>query len=377
MVTIETVDTQNKSQVRRFLNIPFPIYAGNPNWVPPLFVDVEVKLNRQKHPFYEHSQAEFFLAVRDGRDVGRIAVLENTRFNQHHHTRKAQFYLFECEDNQETANLLFERAFDWARRRGLDTIIGPKGFGVLDGYGIQVEGFQHRQMMMMMNYNPPYYPRLLENLGFEKEVDFVSCYVAAEEFELPERVQRIADRVLQKGRLGVQYFKSQSDLKAWAKRIGKLYNNSFVNNWEYYPLTEREIDFVLQDILTVADPRLIKIITHQDDAVGFIFGFPDVSAALQRARGRLLPFGIIDIMLEIRRTEWISFNGAGVLPEFQGTGGNAVLYSEMVKTIRDNRYHFKHADLTQVAETAVQMRRDLVNLGGQMYKNHRVYRRAL
>jgi hypothetical protein len=377
MLTIETVDTQNKSQVRRFMNIPFPIYAENPNWVPPLFVDVEVKLNRQKHPFYEHSQAEFYMAVRDGRDVGRIAVLENTRFNQHHHTRKAQFYLFECENNQETANLLFERAFEWARRRGLDTIIGPKGFGVLDGYGIQVEGFEHRQMMMMMNYNPPYYPRLLENLGFEKEVDFVSCHVAAEEFELPERIQRIADRVLQKGRLGVQYFKSQGDLKAWAKRIGRLYNNSFVNNWEYYPLTEREIDFVLQDLLTVADPRLIKIITHQEDAVGFIFGFPDVSAALQRARGRLLPFGIIDIMLEIRRTDWISFNGAGVLPEFQGTGGNAVLYSEMVKTIRDNRYHFLHADLTQVAETAVQMRRDLVNLGGKMYKNHRVYRRAL
>ena len=375
MVTIEKLDTQSPQQVRRFLNVPFRLYANHPHWVPPLLTDVRTMLNRQKHPFYEHSDADFFVAVRDGRDVGRIGALENRRFNETHGTHQAQFYLFECEDDQEAATALFERAFEWARERGLDQVVGPKGFGVLDGYGLQVEGFEHRQMMTMMNYNYEYYPRLVEALGFEKEVDFVSCYLTPESFRLPERVHRIADRVKQRGTLAVHRFRSKRELIRWAGRIGEAYNRAFVENWEYYPLTEREIDFLVSNLVTVANPRLIKIITHGEDVVGFLFGFADVSAALQRAQGHLYPWNIVDIVLELRRTKWVALNGAGILPEFQGRGGNALLYSEMEKTVRE--FGFQHADLTQVAETAVQMRRDLVNLGGKPYKNHRVYVRKL
>jgi hypothetical protein len=125
----------------------------------------------------------------------------------------------------------------------------------------------------------------------------------------------------------------------------------------------------------IADPRLIKVILHGEDVVGFLFGFPDMSAALQRAKGHLFPFGLIDLLLEGKRTDWIALNGAGILPEFQGRGGNALLYVEMVETMRN--YQFKHADLTQVAETAVQMRADLENVGGKMYKNHRVYHKRV
>jgi hypothetical protein len=127
--------------------------------------------------------------------------------------------------------------------------------------------------------------------------------------------------------------------------------------------------------MTIAEPDLFKIICHGDDVVGFLFAFPDISAALQRHGGKLLPFGILDILLELRRTRWVSLNGAGILPEFQGRGGNALLYSEMEKTVLGGR--FLHADLTQVAESAVDMRRDLVNLGGKPYKNHRVFRREI
>jgi hypothetical protein len=376
MLNVEKIDTNNKTLVKRFVRIPYRLYEKHPQWVPPLLIDAETQLNRVKHPFYEHSDADFFLATKDGRDVGRIAALENKRFNQYHKTKQAQFYLFECEDDQEVANALFERVFDWAKGRGLDHVVGPKGFGALDGYGIQVEGYEHRQVMSMMNYNYPYYVRLIENLGFTKEVDFISCYMHKDTFHLPERVYRIAEWVKSRNNLGVQYFETKKDLRAWAKRIGKLYNDSFVNNWEYYPLTDREIQFLLENILTVADPRLIKIITHNEqDAVGFLFGFPDLSAAMQRAKGHLLPFGLIDILLEMKRTKWVSLNGAGVLPEFQGVGGNAVLYVEMEKTLHN--FQFENADLTQVAETAVQMRRDLENVGGKAYKNHRVYQKHI
>jgi GNAT superfamily N-acetyltransferase len=238
-----------------------------------------------------------------------------------------------------------------------------------------VEGFEHRQMMTMMNYNYPYYPRLVEALGFEKEVDFISCYIPLDQFVLPERVHRIAERVKRRGKLKVQNFRNKRQLIKWADQIGRTYNETFVDNWEYYPLTEREVDFLVDNLMLVARADLIKLITHDDDIVGFLFGFPDVSAALQRARGRLLPFGIPDMLLEMRRTKWISLNGAGILPEFQGRGGNALLYSEIEKTIRQAQ--FEHAELTQVAETAVDMRRDLESLGGRPYKNHRVYVKRL
>ena len=375
MLTINKIDTKDKAQVRRFVRIPYRLYKNHPQWVPPLYMDAEMQLNREKHPYYEHSEADFFIAERDGQDVGRIAILENKPFNKYHDTRKAQFYLFECENDQQAATALFNRAFEWAQKRNLDQVIGPKGFGALDGYGLLVEGYEHRQTMTMMNYNYPYYPHLIEALGFEKEVDFVSCYLNAEKFRLPERVHRIAKRVQQRGSLGIKRFNSKKELRAWVPRIGRAYNKAFVDNWEYYPLTDNEINFILDTILTVADPRLIKVITHDNDAVGFLFGFPDLSSALQKAKGRLLPFGIIHLLIEMRRTKWIALNGAGILPEFQGRGGNALLYAEMENTIHDN--DFEHADLTQVGETAVQMRQDLVNLGGEPYKNHRVYRKEL
>ncbi len=375
MLTVSKLDTRSKSQVRRFIQLPFRLYANHPQWVPPIISDIALMLNRRKHPFYEHSDADFFITTRDGRDVGRVAALENRPFNEYHQTRQAQFYLFDCEDDAEAAAVLFEQVFEWARARGLNRVVGPKGFGPLDGYGLLVEGFEHRQMMTMMNYNYDYYPRLLEALGFEKEVDFVSCYLGADAFHMPERVHSIAERVQQRGTLRVKRFASKRELIAWAGRIGEAYNKAFVNNWEYYPLTPAEVKFVVDNIMLVADHRLIKIITHGDDVVGFLFAFPDVSAALQRLRGRLWPFGIFDLLLEMRRTKWVSLNGLGILPQFQGHGGNALLYSEMEKTIRE--FNFEHADLTQVAESAVQMRRDLENVGGRAYKNHRVYQREV
>ncbi len=376
MLTVEKVDTDNKPQVKRFVQFYYDLYKDCPEWVPPLFVDAYLPLNRKKHPFFEHSDADFFLAVRDGKVVGRICAGENKLFNEYHKTRKAQFYFFDSIDDLEVAKTLFEAAFDWARQRGLDTMIGPKGLSPFDGYGILVEGFDHRQMMTMMNYNYAYYPKLVEALGFEKEVDFVSCYLPAEAFKIPERVERIAQWAMQRGNLWVKNFKSKKELVGWAQRIGRTYNKTFINNWEYYPFTQGDVDYAVQNVFMVADHRLIKLIMHGDDIVGFLFAFPDASNALQRAKGHLFPFGIVDLLLEMKRTKTVSGNGMGVLPEFQGTGGNALLYYELGKTILDI-YDFKFVEMTQVAETTKQMRADLKNLNGVEYKNHRVFRKEI
>ncbi len=377
MVTIEQIDPRNKAQAKRFIRIHFKLYENCPQWVPPLLTDCETQIHPDKHPYFEHSEAALFIASKDGQDVGRVAVHENRPFNKYHNTRKANFYLFDSIDDQEVANKLFERALEWAKARNLDTLIGPKGFAALDGYGILVEGYQHRQMMNMMNYNYDYYPRLLENAGFSKEVDFVSCYIQKDSYKIEERIHRIAQRVEERGKLKVIRFQSKKHMLSYARQLGEAYNKTFINNWEYYPFTEREIKFVVDNVMLVADYRLIKMITHQDNVVGFLLAFPDISKAMQRAKGRLLPFGLVDMMLELKRTDWVSLNGTGILPEFQGVGGNALMYAEMEHTVNTHNFNFVHAELTQVAETAVQMRRDLENLGGKPYKNHRVYRKSV
>ncbi|HEX6271009.1 MAG TPA: GNAT family N-acetyltransferase [Anaerolineales bacterium] len=376
MLTIEKIDTANKQQVKRFVELPYRLYEDCPQWVPPLYVDAYLPLNRKKHPFFEHSEADFFLAVREGEVVGRICAANNRRFNEYHQTKKAHFYAFETIDDLHVARTLFDAVIDWAKARGLDTVIGPKGLSPFDGYGILVEGFDHRQMMNMMNYNYDYYPKLIEAIGFEKEVDFISCYLPADSFRIPERVERIAKRVIERGDLWVKKFKSKRELVQWAPRIGYTYNKAFIHNWEYYPFTEGDVKYAVDNVFLVANPRLIKLIMYKDEIVGFLFAFPDVSVALQRARGRLFPFGLIDLLLEMKRTKTISGNGMGILPEHQGKGGNALLYYEMGKTVFAFN-QFEHVEMTQVAETAQQMRADLKNLNGVEYKNHRVYRKSI
>jgi GNAT superfamily N-acetyltransferase len=377
LIKIEQVDLKDHAQVNRFIQLSFDLYAKHPQWVPPFITDIKNMMNKAKHPFYEHSDADFFIALQDGKPVGRIAALENRPFNKYHDHKDAEFYLFETIDSQEVADCLFNRVFEWARARGLNHIVGPKGFGPLDGYGIQVEGFEHRQMMNMMNYNDPYYSKLAEAAGFTKLVDFVSCYTEKDGFRLPEKAERAVQIVRKRGTFEVVKFKNKRDLVRWARALGIAYNKAFVNNIEYYPLTEREVKFVVDNVLTIADHRLVKLILHKEEVVGFSLPFPDVSAAMQRGKGKLNPITIADLMLELGRTKWIDFNGIGVLPEYQGLGGNALMYSEMINSVNSGAFHFEHAELTQMAETAGQIRKDLITLGVTPYKNHRVYQRDI
>jgi GNAT superfamily N-acetyltransferase len=371
MISIEKVDTTSKNQVNEFVNFPFQIYEGVKEWVPPILSDIKLMLNKNKHPFYEHSDAEFFFARINGEMVGRIALIENKPSNKYHDTKQAAFYLFESIDEKEVADKLFEFSFDWVKKRGLNYLLGPKGLSSFDGYGFLVEGFDKRQMMTMMNYNLPNYPRFAEEAGFKKVVDWVSSYAHMPEFKISEKISEIARRVEEKGKFQVKRFKNKAELISWANRIGHAYNKTFVNNWEYYPLTDREIKFAMDNIIVVAVPDLIKIITYNDEVVGFLLAFPDISEALQKYKGRLSPIALYSYLRELKKTKWVSFNGVGILPEFQGRGGNYLMMSEMVKTAQS--YNFEHGELTQIAETATQMRKDLGNLGVKPYKNHRIY----
>lgn len=375
MLTVHALNPNSRSDINHFVNFPFTLYQNTPAWVPPIRLDIRTMINPKKHPFYGHSEAAAFLAKRDGDIVGRIAVMNNRLYNEVHQKKQASFSLLESVDDLSVLEGLIDAVRVWAIERGLNELVGPKPFGLGEGYGILVQGFEHRQMMTMMNYNHPYLPHMLEKIGFEKVVDFVSCMIKVDKFTLPEKVHKVADRVVEKGTIRVQSFKTRQEIRKISQELGQLYNEVFIHNWEYYPYTAHEIKTAVDNVIMFADPGLIKVLWAGEKVIGFLFAFPDVSTALQRHGGRLTPFSLIDLMRTSSKADWVSVNGMGVLEDFYGRGGNALLYSEMEKTVKSRG--FKYAEFTQVAESAQQMRKDLITLGGEEYKNHRVYRKII
>ena len=295
------VDPSDRRQLKQFLDLPFRIYSDEPAWVPPLELDARLYLNRRKHPFYLHGRAVFYLAFKNNRAVGRLAVLENDNYNQYNHQRTAFFYLFECENNYAASSAMFQAAADWARKRGLDRIEGPRGFTIFDGLGMLVRGFEHRPAFGLP-YNLPYYPQLVEAAGFTSKIELVSGYLDRD-MQFPEKVRRAADLIKQRRGLCVTRYKTRQEIKALAPYLKDLYNSSFGPGEDNIPLTDEDVDAVARQMMWFADPRLIKIVMKEDKPVGFLFAYPDISQALQQARGKLYPFGWIVIVARAMEDE--------------------------------------------------------------------------
>ena len=373
---IRQIDTQLRSDMQAFLDLPFQLYAKTSQWVPPLQSDALRQLDRKSAPFYQHSDAAFFIASKSGGaegNLGRLAVLDNRHFNEFNHEKTAFFYLFECADDLEAAQGLFEAGANWARQRGLNALFGPKGFTALDGMGLLVEGFEHRPALGIP-YNQPYYARLLESCGFLPAGETVSGYIHRK-IAFPEKIHQVAQLVQQRKGLRVARFRRRSDLYKLLPKLRDLYNGAIEGTSGNTPLTDEEALTMADQILWFADPRLIKIVYKEEQPVGFLFAYPDISAALQRTRGRLWPLGWADLLLELRRTRWLNINGAGLLPEYRGMGGTALLFSEIYKTILESR--FEHVDVVQIGTDNERMQNEMRNFGIQFYKKHRMYRKDL
>lgn len=373
-MNIRKIDTRNKRDARKFVQFPNQLYRHCPQWVPYPPDDGLAQLN-PNGAFFRHSEADFFVAEAGNRLLGRICIMENRHYNQFHQARHAFFYLFDVVDDFTVAQKLFETAIEWSQARGLNKLVGPKGFVPFDGIGMLYEGFNHIPAMGIP-YNYPYYNRFMEQLGFEKEIDFTSFYLNANEFKMPERVMRAAEWVKARQHLRVKTFSSKAEIRRWASHLVDTYNKVFVNNWEYVPVTPEETAELLKRMLPIVQPEHIKfILNRHDEVVGFLLTFLDIARALQQTGGRLLPFGWLKLLLALRNTPWININGMGILEEYRGLGGNAILYAELEKTIRQSRV--EHADLVQMADTVEYMLADMCTMGARPYKVHRVYRREI
>jgi GNAT superfamily N-acetyltransferase len=369
---VRKLDTTKRRDVRAFVHFPFELYRDCPQWVPPLMPDMRAALNKRRYPFYRHSEADFFVAESEGQVLGRITALDNRRYNDYHGSKVAFFYHLDLVEDAQVAQALFDAAYGWARERGLDSIAGPKGLLRGDAHGLLVRGFEHRASVGIP-YNYAYYDGLAQASGMEKYLDYHSAYLSRED-GLPPRVASIAERVKERRGIQVKRLSSKAELRAAAPLIKRVYEQAFVQVPDYYPITEEDVQAMIDRMSAIADPSLIKIVTKGEEPIGFVIGYPDVAAAIQRIKGRLWPLGWLQVLLEARRTEWVTFNGVGVIPAYQGAGVNAVLYAELARSVQDPKFNFVHADSVQAAETNVHSVGDANALGGDWYKTHRVYR---
>lgn len=376
-MNVSRVDLNQPEEVERFIELPFQLYKDDPHWVPQMRAEMQQALDPQDHPYYEHSSAAFF-TLEDGNGVcGRVAGLNPVRYNEFNSSRRGFFYYFECSDDSAAAEALFKAAFNWMRDKGLHEVLGPKGMLQADTAGLLIEGHDHRPAMGVP-YNPPYYPRLMEENGFRKSTDYLSGHLTRG-YRLPERLHRIADRVKKRRGYYIQRFHDKDELRAWIPRVQEVYNRAFRAAFDervgFCPLTEPEMEIVAERLLSIARPDLIKLVMHEDELVGFLLAYPNIGPGLRRAGGRIWPLGWLHILWEMRRTTWLDVNGIGIVPEHQGIGANAVLYTELEKTVQN--YDFKHADVVQIREENAKSMGDMQALGISWYKRHRLYRREL
>ncbi len=368
------ISPSDEYRKQQFIDLPSKIYRDIPLWVPPFVSEDRKIFDRENNPFFKHSQAAFYLAISaDGSPVGRLAILNNRHFNKFNQARTTFFHLFECVNDPDVARALFDLGFEWARRQELNRIIGPRGFSSLDGLGMLINGFEHRPALGIP-YNPPYYPALIEKAGFTPQSDIVSGYLSTE-MEFPSKIHRIAEKVQERRGISSARYSSRRDLRRMVGYLRALYNEMIRGTTDNVPLTDEEADEIANQLLRFADPKLIKVIMKDNSPIGFMFAYPDISAALQRTHGQIFPFGWIDMLIEMRRSEWVNINGAGILPEYRGLGGTAILFSEMHKSIIEGK--FKHAELVQIGSDNDTMLRELRSLGVDFYKTHRIYEKML
>lgn len=372
-MNIRKIDTHNPADAKLFVRFPFLLYKNSPYWVPPFFSGMRKVFDRENYPFYSHSDADFFVAEKDGHVFGRVAILEKKKYNAYHNEKTAFFYFFDSMNDKDVAAALFEQAEVWARERGLTKILGPFGFIQGDSIGILVDGHDRRPALGQ-NYNFEYYDNLLKYVGFAKKTDFYSGYLRGDH-QLPQRFFDIADKVGKKRGFWIKSFKSKKELRNWIGRIQNLYNEAFSNNLGYSPLSLEEAEIVADQLLAISNPRLIKLVMKEEEIIGFLFAFVDITDGLRKANGRMWPFGLFHILREFKTTEWVNFNGTGLLPGHRGVGANAVLYTEMARTIQ--KFGFKHADVVQIEEKNIKSMGDMSAIGVEWYKKHRVYEKLL
>lgn len=366
-MVVNILEVKSKSELRRFIKFSWKVYEGDSNWVPPLIVDLKTKLNPQKNPFFEHSRARLFIAEKDGRIAGRIAAVINGNHNRTHNETTGFFGFFECIRDSETAAKLFDTAADYLRAEGMTVMRGPANFSSNDDWGLLVDGFD-KPPVVMMPYNPSYYIDLMEDYGFRKAMDLFAFWM--EHRQMTERMMRAAEAMKRRTKINIRTL-NMKDFDNEVKRIRKIYNEAWIKNWGFVPMTENEFNHTARDFKLILDPDLALIAEYEGEPVGFSLAIPDINQALIHINGRLLPFGIFKLLHYKKKINAVRVPIMGVTPEFRNRGIDLVFYYETFKNVTSKGY--RAGEFSWMLEINEAMNRQAENMGAKVYKTYRLY----
>jgi len=372
MTSAEIKPIEGKHDFREFIRLPWKLYDKSSMWVPQLLMDRKKLIDREKNPFYAHAEAEFFLAKAGGRAVGRIGAIVNHNHNREHKENIGFFGFFECINDQAVANGLFQTAKDWLKGRGLSAMRGPANPSVNDEYGLLIEGFDKRPVILMP-YNPPYYPALIENAGLKKIKDLYAYHVSKDR-AFSEKLVRVVEQV--KKREGLTFRSlDMKNFRAEVDLIKNLYNRAWQYNWGAVPMTDEEFEALAKDLKPVVVPELVIIAEYKGEPVGFSLSLPDLNIALKyNRRGYLLP-GFLRLMWHKKKINWMRIIVLGVVRERQKTGAASVLFYETARRAVENGYN--DGEAAWVLEDNLMMNRAAEFLQAELYKKFRLYQTNL
>jgi len=370
---IDVEPVTSAKSLRQFIGLPWKIYREDPFWVPPLIVEMKKLLDKARHPFFEHSSADFFLAVHHGNVVGRIAAILNNNHNRYYNESTAFFGFFESIPDQDVASALLDRVAQWARDHGLHQLRGPMNYSTNETVGVLIEGFDSRPCLMM-SHNPRYYPGLIEGAGFNKAMDLYAWWLLTEK-GLNPKIIRVGEIVLKEEGIKVRTLDMK---KFWdeVEILKTIYNDAWSTNWGFVPMTDAEFKHLARDLKTIVDPRVVLIAEKNGEPVAFSLALPDFNQALAKINGRLLPFGLPRLMYYGRRIRQVRVLALGIAKKVQNWGGlGAALYYESYR--RGVEAGYRTCEFSWTLENNDLINRSMQLFGAEIYKRYRIYQKTL
>jgi hypothetical protein len=371
--SIEVSPVRGFRDLRAFVDLPYRLHAGTP-WVPPLKLERYMFLSKRLNPYFTHGGAEYFLARREGRVVGRITAQIDQAFNEFHHNRWGNFGFLEFENDQKILDGLLAAAEAWLRERGCDRMVGPMDFQLNDESGVVIEGFELAPMIRQP-WHPPYYQQRCEAAGLTKAMDLYGYWLdVADRGNVLPILPEIAERARTKYGITIRKM-SRRHLRRDMDEFAKVYNAAWSNNWGFVPYSKEDLDELARTYQLVYSRDWFMVAEIDGETVAMAISVPDINQVLRKMKGRLLPFGWWHFLNKSRIMDAVRVGFLGVIPEHQHTGAAALLYMEHYDAAERTRQ--KAGEPGFILENNHSMNRGLEAMGAKIIKRYRVYERPL
>jgi GNAT superfamily N-acetyltransferase len=372
-VPVQIAPVRGFADLREFVALPYRLHSGTP-WIPPLKLERYIFLNRKLNAYFKHAEAEYFLARRDGRVVGRVTAQVDRAFNEYHDSRWGMFGFLEFEDDPELPRALLDTAEAWLRTRGCDRMVGPMDFSMNEESGVLTEGFE-LEPYIRQPWHPPYYQQRVEQAGLTKAMDLYSWWLEiADRARMNPILPKLAERVQSKHGITIRRM-SRRHLRREMDEFAKIYNAAWSHNWGFVPFSKADLDAYTIDMQLVFDRDWFMIAENERETVAMAITIPDIHQVYKKMQGRLLPLGWWYYLNRRNIIDRVRIGFLGVLPEYQHTGVAAALYLEHFDTAE--RTPRKQGEASWILETNTSMNRGLEAMGGRIVKRWRVYERLL